>query len=613
LVFWVLINIRIENAMNYFFGLANSVLKNNWRDVALSLAISVTSFLVNRSWTVDPYGWVDQWAYFGSAIFYPESLEAFPDLPASGLLAVLLPQIFYYKYLGVILGGVILDIANLTLVSFFMIGILRSFTTRALALQVIVLALANQYWLSTIGSSYTVAYVFIYALAALYFLTKAALAYQNHRFGSLMVFAASICISLMMYSAILSVSYVPIFAAYFIYLRRSLGHTKILVKDIRNFLSIGFCGFTVTTVCLQAVFSSYGTGFFFATNINKLLSFTVGNAYRAPEPHLWLAEASWVIVPLVISIAATARIIFLWKNKSLLSPVQALLFLAPLSFATLTLINVSISQWSLQFLYFNQTLPFYYLSLGALVFEFSTSRRQIGSSLLLSSAIVMISYWFISDYHYTFGDFRRLLMGESDYLPNLIFLLGIAFLSALLIIWFVLRRKFVTFAIVFLTLLSTLSFSPSFGCFLCFDSRVSRSSVPAIASGSDRLYTNTVALSERIVELDPERRAKIWFSEFSEEGPLVRQANAVVYLNDARKRVSKSFPAIDDVNGAPIGSEGSGIASGDKILLISSVESDFELAVSIIKSLGLNADHKGTSRLTLVPRTVLYLSVILVQ
>jgi hypothetical protein len=95
---------------------------------------------------------------------------------------------------------------------------------------------------------------------------------------------------------------------------------------------------------------------------------------------------------------------------------------------------------------------------------------------------------------------------------------------------------------------------------------------------------STIAVSKVVSNLDNNRDFKIWYDENEPLGPVFRQINSIVYLNVQENRVNKAFPALSEAI-QPIGSEGRGLVSGDRILVLSSQN---EATTLLIKELKMN-------------------------
>ena len=336
----------------------------------------------------------------------------------------------------------------------------------------------------------------------------------------------------------------------------------------------------------------------------------MGNSYRAPAFSVWLPGATWLVLPASISLAALGCLMVRIRkiSKFQFAPTDKLLILAPLSFTISLSIQLVVHQYSLQFLYFNQTIPIYFLSLGALVHLAISQKQEEQYWLTLSgfTAIAVLLFSRSLDFSsYTFTSaIMRVFPLDS---PQLVLFLSI-FIGALTIYLATRIPLLSPLALSVVLLLSVFSFSPTYGCFLCYNASAATIQ-PAPASSSEAILKNVVHLSSAIDIIDPRRQAKLWFSESEALGPIFRQVNAVTYLNSASSRVSKSFPEFIDLN-APIGSESSGLLNTSVIIILSSDPGSPEVGQLSASNAGASFEHINTIEIHLIPTGVVYFTVL---
>jgi hypothetical protein len=335
---------------------------------------------------------------------------------------------------------------------------------------------------------------------------------------------------------------------------------------------ITFCS---TTLTLQVIYQSYGQGYFFLNNIKKLLGFTVGNAYRAPNYSSWLPTASWLILPLIICVAQLY--FFLWKarNHREYSLTISFFALTLTTFAAQLFVNLIIQQWSLQFLYFNQALGIYFLGLASLVaIPLKNLKSPHNYVIVLFAAFCsLIGVAFANAKHFTWQTLLENLPFSPYFVlhPLRLAIFVVVSVPVLLCVSIV-KNRYLPVSLAALILINIFSFSPTYGCFACSDA-LSRSGIwPGVTSMSQN-QSATLQAAKLIDRIDPKRNSKIWYNENEPLGPIFKQINAVSYLNMGSNRVTKSFPSV--VEGVqPLGSEGSTLVSGDQILILSTSEND---------------------------------------
>lgn len=562
------------------------------------------SFISNSSWRVDPFGWVDQWGYWGLSRYFPELALAKADLPSTELLPVYLPGALLGNIFDASLANVVLDFAMLLASNFFLYSLTSRFTNRKLGIVALALAALHQYYLSTIGSSYPVAYVSVYLMACLYFTMQAVDVSDNRMRNKCYSFLVGFFAILMISSAILSAIYAALIFALAIALF-AIKDRSSYFRAYLMFLRTASLGALFSVLILQFAHLFIGEGFYLSSNIEKLLGFTIGNAYRAPDPKVWLADASWLILPFAVAIASILELAGVVKTKSRFENRHAFVAFAVSLLLALSLVNIFVNQWSLQFLYFNQIISVFLVAQAVLLGERIAS-RLFSFSLVILIALNGISTYLLSEYTFTYDSIRRLFLADDGYWSQLVFLLSAVLVYALGLFLFREKNFLKLIGIFIVGTLSIYTFSPTYGCFLCLGSKSAEIELPAYAANSHVLLENTRRLSDHLVHLDPDLQSKIWFNELSEVGPLIRQAQAAAYLNDSRNRVSKSFPRLVDKN-APIGSEGSSVFSGDRIVLVAEDISQYAPVNEALSSIGMRVDKAEWSSVRLTDgREVLF-------
>jgi hypothetical protein len=562
--------------------------------VAIGLPLSIVS--VNSSWLFNPYGWVDHWAYFGQANFLLNLRQAFPSDPSGDLLPVIWPQYLLSHFLPNLLAESLLGIFMVLFTTLLLILIVSKNFGETVSYFIACMWVGSQYALTSLGASYPAGFVIFYLLLTIYFLQRKQKFYRGINLNLLL---ASMTFTLSFYSAVLSIIYLPsLFIFYFLY-HSILQEHRWNSKEIRSPVIQFSIVFVFTTIILQVIYNTYGHGFFFSNSINKLLGFTIGNNYRAPGFSTWLPGASWLLLPLIICFIQIYLYTWVKWHKSKITISTPFFALSVSVMLAQLFVNIFLHQWSLQFMYFNQTIGVYFLALASIVsipiMLWSKGKQCV---LLASTFLISIFSLFVANTkHYTsqtfidnfpFAPFFLVdpLQGGTGPDP---LRLGISLVVIIPIVIFIsiIKKKFSAIALSILIFINIFSFSPSFGCFACFDA-VSRQGIfPGVESMSQN-QSATLVVAKFIDRIDRNRTAKIWFNEMEPLGPVFRQINSVSYLNNESNRVSKSFPNISEGE-QPLGSGSSSLKSGDQVLVLSSNMKDEEALFGTLKILNLES------------------------
>ncbi len=554
--------------------------------------LTLCTTTINSSWIFNPYGWVDHWAYLGQANFLSNLRDSFPGDPSGDLLPVIWPQYLFSHFLPTIAAEYLLGMTTIFLTTLLLILIVSKNFSEPVSYFIACMWVGSQYALTSMGANYPSGSVILYLLLTIYFLQKKQKFFRGINLNLLL---ASMTFTFSFYSAVLSIIYLPsLFIFYFLY-HHSLKENHWNFKAIRLPLTQFSIVFGITTLVLQLIYKTYGDGFFFSNSINKLFSFTVGNDYRAPGLSTWLPGASWLLLPLIV--CSVQIYLYTWgKNHKSQGVISAPFFALSLGvmFAQL-LVNIFLHQWSLQFMYFNQTIGIYFLSLASIVSMpiMLLSRGKQHLVLVGTFLVSMISLLIANTKYYT----SQTLLENFPFTPFFLvdpleggtnpdpFRFGISTILIVSIVLFfsIVKQKFSAIALSLLILVNIFSISPTYGCFACAEATSRKGIWPGVESISQN-QNGTLEASRLIDALDPLRRSKIWYNELEPLGPVFRQINAVSYLNTEANRISKMFPSVSE-GGQPIGSGGSSLRSGDQILVLSSNVRDEEVLFETLKKL----------------------------
>lgn len=567
--------------------------------------ISTLVLTINSSWTVDPYGWVDQWGYLGQALDFPSSAIAFPNSPTRDLVPVIVPLAIAHKFLSPLLANQVHDVIQLTVIVAACGTILLRRHGSSISAIVIALLFANPYVLAAGGSSYTDGKV-----AAYLALTLMTLELSDFRWPKTStLFLTGLMTGFVVFSAILNAALLPILILGYVLLKQSQLATLGSASSSLTLILPIFWGFFASTIIFQAIYFLYGDGFFFWRNIRKLFDFTIGGSTRAPEFSQWLPTASWLIIPLAITFVAAVFLMVKWKNLELSD--RFLLLLSPVLFSMLLFINVVIKQWPLQHLYFAQSLPVHYLTLGTLLKHSLDSRgaKRMWTQCALV-AVVILTLW--SNVSIMF--FSSLLSPIKFKYSNLTMmqgLVGCVLILTAVLLWQIRSSKISPLTLSLFLAISLFSASPSYVCQLC-ENGYAKSNRPSFAASVETNLKNTLMIRSFLRRLDSSSKGKIWFDEASAVGPLLRQVNAVTYLNEEGSRISKAYPQIID-EAQPVGSSGSFPDPGDLLLIVGlDLNTSLPNAVANLAAAGLAVAERSDYSIQLI-NTELHLDVIVLK
>lgn len=562
--------------------------------VALGLTLSIV--LINSSWLFNPYGWVDHWSYLGQASFLKNLRQAFPSDPSGDLLPVIWPEYLMSHFLPSVPAAYLHGALILFLTTLLLILVVSKNFNETVSYFIACMWVGSQYALTSIGASYPTGFVILYLLATIYFLQKELKFYRGININLLF---ASVTFTFSFYSAILSIIYLPsLFIFYFLYHR--INQTRPWnLKNLRGSVFQFFTVFVFTTIGLQVVYSTYGQGIFFANSINKLMGFTIGNNYRAPSFSTWLPGASWLLLPSIVCFVQIY--LYAWKRHRRHEISVSIPFFAlslSVMFAQL-FVNIFLHQWSLQFLYFNQTIGIYFLSLASIVsismMQWSKERQRI--VLVITFFTSIVSLILANTNHYTSQTLVENLPFSLFFLadplhegtvpdPLRVGISAILIIPILMLITTI-KQKFTSISLTMLIVINIFSFSPTYGCFACADATSQKGIWPGVESMLQN-QNETLNAAELIDGIDSPRQYKIWYNELEPLGPVFRQINAAAYLNTESNRVSKSFPNILEVD-QPIGSGSSSLRSGDQVLVLSSNLRDEEVLFDVLGKLNIQS------------------------
>jgi hypothetical protein len=523
--------------------------------------------LINETWAYNPFGWLDHWSYYGSGYYYPSLIQIFPHLPITELMPVNIFNSIFYSLFDPIGARLIRASLLLSIAVAFVFLITKTLTGSSFRGFLVSLSYATYlYTLSAVGSDYTE----IFIQLELLFSISCILAYSTEKrllYKNFLIIIFGFSLSLLIITAIISIVYILLLLIYFLTI--SVRNALILRNklEILFLLLIGF--FSGIFIFGYILYNLNGSMLLLA-NLQKLFSF-VGGAYRAPDFGLWLNTASWLIFPTaVITTCIVYVFVFLLKNSDNLSfniirekpELLFILFSITIYFA-LVFINVIIKQWSLQFLYFGQTTPLYFISMGILL-------QRIDLFKYKDKYFLFSSYLYLCLVAYAFSGFSENSFSQIikvfSYI-NFNALLSVTLLLALLLILAMFHRLFVPVFLSVFILFNIYSFSPAYGCLTCANGAMKNMNRPVFMDSNREILSFTVFLAKILEVHDYSRKSMIWFNNDDNLGVIARQAFAMNYLNNEYSLVNKEYPDLNNFT-YTIGSGGTIPTAGRRILAI---------------------------------------------
>lgn len=534
---------------------------------------------INDAWLYDPFGVVDQWAYIGLEYHFPNLIRSFPTQPAGELIGLIGPNAIIYHFLSPLMANKVIGISSFTIVLVLIFFLLDRNVSRRSAIFTTLLLSQYQFFLLSIGSSYTEGRTMVFFTIVLFLLDRASFAIHQRK-RNLYLGLAGFFYFMCLNTAILSLVYgFPLLVYYFI-MRKGREGQNIFLNKYSDFFSLAmgfFLGFFIVYVTYLKVGIDKVP---MKNNIEKLFWFFIGGL---PTPHLsqWLPSAIWLIFPLSILVTYSilmAKTILL-KSKRLS---QFELGFASLFFSLVGLLCFTqfvLKQYPLQLLYFHQTLPVYFLCLGLLISPLISQLNSI-TFFLYSTALFSLgaaTLWIHNNI-----DFHRLVAGRPIIiLALLVFSLSIiVFISGSKTIANIGLTIFIT-AFSVLNLVNFVSILPN------MDMNHSPAQLSLGLKNSKQNFLATLTWCDYIDVIDPKRSFLLWYNDNSNIGALIRQFSAPTYLYQAMQ-FNRVFPSVSPGTSLPGNSGGTTASVGQKILIISEKSDAEELADENLRKVGLS-------------------------
>ena len=598
----------------------------------LSILISLLATAINQSWLFDPFSFLDHWVYFGASYYFPEVIQRFAGSPVTELIPVFLPGAFFYKLFPIGVADFLKDILLLSLTLFSIGSIVHGICGRFYAISTMILMVGYPSFIHHIGESYTTGYVITYLSLTLYFIYQAILKKDDSNSRKIYLIISGFIFGLSVMSAILSSIYIlPILL--FLVLNKSFRKRFNFNSFKEDLKWIFFGGFISLIIIYVISINLYGinTSFPLQNNINKLLRFASSDVFKVPITSEFISNANWLLMPTFVSVFAIIQVVINLVNsklKKVVSPyrellsesynlqdgktlnyknstiVNSLLIIGPTSFFIIIFLNLYLNQWTLQYSYFSQSLPFIFLSLaGCLYSAFGKNKGNLSiipTIILTIISLLSTRFSFIhTPIHYLNQRMETpdLYLNEKINSPHSLYFWLILFFLPLLFALCILpiinnrlliKRIYPYILILFLSISFPLSITKNFSCFMCSQKILSSEFGYDYARSPNHLRNSTVKLTDKLLEIDPNRNARFWYTiDDDSNAGLILQANGI---HNLFSYVNQNYPnLIQKERGAYRGKLDS-LENNETILVLSSDDSGAEKGIiSLEKN---NFSHK---------------------
>jgi len=553
------------------------------------LTFPIALLFLSESWAYNPFGWLDHWSYFGSSYYYPRIQQIFPQHPMSELIPVYMINSILFNLFDIAGARLLRASVFLSLGLGFVFYISNSITGSKYRSYISSVAYGTYlYTLSAVGSDYTEIYIqleLLFSISCILGFYKENDIYKQ----SLWLVSFGFSISLLIMTAILSIVYIIILVIFYLSVictrYKFFSNYRFSLNPLFGFL-LGTCFFGLSLYNLNGTF-------LIINNIRKLFSF-LGGAYQAPAFSLWINEASWLILPGAI-IVSSFLYILLKINRTKPTNVIKIIFINSLEIkyllfciavsSSLLFINIVVKQWALQFLYFGQTTPIYFIAMSILLFrldKYSTRNKTL--VCIFFTIFSALGYYYSGLSEHNFSQIIQFI--HNNYVSP------IAIIFLILLISIILSFKFDFFVYIFLSLyivFNMYSFSPTFGCFTCADGASKYINRPIYMNSNRKILNLTLYLSRLLDVNDYSRKSMIWFSDDDNLGAITRQSFAMNYLNSGTSLINKEYPFLNNFSG-PIGSTGTYPVVGNRILGIIYNQSDCRSGLKTLQERGFNIE-----------------------
>lgn len=283
-------------------------------DAGLLLILSLPWMILrfDRTWlfaySASSYGFIDPWVYFGYFLDLPQHLRMFKGAYFTTRLSWILPGAAVYHIFPPLVAPYVLHLALFYAATVSLYLILKhTVSTRAAVLGALLMG-CHAYFLRSMGWDYVDGAAITYMLVTLCALTYAAK--SAHACPWLVAVGALVALTL--YAQLFLIVFSPWALGYYQFARRE--HRRDPVVAGWKPFAWGFAGITAILGTFNMVVN--GRFFFFVNSMGMAAKLVVNHNPYNDSTFRWLAQASWLVLPLVALVGA---ILCLRRRHSILS------------------------------------------------------------------------------------------------------------------------------------------------------------------------------------------------------------------------------------------------------------------------------------------------------
>jgi hypothetical protein len=290
-------------------------------DAGLLLVLSLPWMILHfdRTWlfaySSSSYGFIDPWVYFGYFLDLTQHLRMFKGAYFTTRLSWILPGAAVYHVFPPLVAPYVLHLVLFYAATVSLYLILKhTVSTRAAILGALLMG-CHAYFLRSMGWDYVDGAAITYMLMTLCALTYAAKS-ENPRPW---LVAVGVLSALTLYAQLFLIVFSPLALGYYQFARRE--HQRAPVVAVWKLFAWGFAGVTVILGTFNMVVN--GRFFFFVNSMGMAAKLVVNHNPYNDSTFRWLAQADWLVLPLVALVGAI--LCLRWKDGILSVPNAAFL------------------------------------------------------------------------------------------------------------------------------------------------------------------------------------------------------------------------------------------------------------------------------------------------
>ena len=266
--------------------------------VVLSLPWMVLRF--DRTWlfaySASSYGFIDPWVYFGYFLDLTQHLRAFKGAYFTTRLSWILPGAAVYHIFPPLIAPYVLHLALFYAATVSLYLILKQTVSTRTAILGTLLMGCHAYFLRSMGWDYVDGAAITYMLTTLCALTYAAKSAQARP----RLVAVGALVALTLYAQLFLIVFSPLALGYYQFARRE--HQRDPVVAGWKPFAWGFAGITAILGTFNMVVN--GRFFFFINSMGMAAKLVVNHNPYNDSTFRWLAQATWLVLPLVALLGA---------------------------------------------------------------------------------------------------------------------------------------------------------------------------------------------------------------------------------------------------------------------------------------------------------------------